>query len=364
MSLALSFIGGMAKRGMQLNDERRAIDQQIELKTKLSEIENKAAMRRASAARNQKRQDTKENALSTWKALSGPNYDEATVEWAASQTPELQQLMLQQVTDGADFNALVKMNQVTGDDGTSSSQFYLDRDLLFKQKEAEAKTMEERLNQESLKLLNETDPVKIQKHNDNIAKIISIISLSKEKTNQPMKGSDIRQYWKASASQAFTMIGDEKVSKLDVLEGDAWTSPIGDYQQAVDNFETFMTKIGRGDETEVNAFLEMEKGNIDKALSRKFSEYSSRRSSSGEPERDNVNVKYQQVSVDQWRFPQEKNAEWTWMKKVLENANYQTGYSFDLIDNAGNIAYKVLTANGKGWAMSMNSDTPTWTSLK
>ena len=29
MSLALSFLGGMAKRGMQLNDERRAIDQQI-----------------------------------------------------------------------------------------------------------------------------------------------------------------------------------------------------------------------------------------------------------------------------------------------------------------------------------------------
>ena len=31
MSLALSFLGGMAKRGMQLNDERRAIDHQVEL---------------------------------------------------------------------------------------------------------------------------------------------------------------------------------------------------------------------------------------------------------------------------------------------------------------------------------------------
>ena len=361
MSLALSFLGGMAKRGMQLNDERRAIDQQIELKTKLTEIENKAAMRRASAARNKKRQDLKEASLSTWKALSGPNYDEAQVEWAASQTPELQELMLQQVTNGADFNALVKMNQVTGDDGTVSSQFYLDRDLLFKKQEAEAKTMEERLNQESLKLLNETDPVKIQKHEDNIAKIISIMSLSKEKANQPMKGSDIRQYWKASASQAFTMIGDEKVSKLDVLEGDAWTSPIMDYQQAVDNFETFMTKIGRGDETEVKAFLEMEKGNIDTALTRKFNEYSSRRSRSGESERDNANIKYKQVSVDQWRFGDDGT--WKWMGDVLKDSNYQTGYSFDLLDNANNIAYKVLTANGKGWTMNMGSDNPTWTAM-
>ena len=355
MSLALSFLGGMAKRGMQLNDERRAIDQQIELKTKLTEIENKAAMRRASAARNQKRQDIKENSLSTWKALSGPNYDEATVEWAASQTPELQELMMQQIYNGADMDALVKMNQVTGDDGTMSSQFYLDRDVLFAKQEAEAKTMEERLEQESLKLLNETDPANIQKHNDNILKIISIMSMSKEKTNQPMKGSEIRSYWNHSASQAFTMIGDEKVSKLDVLEGDAWTSPIMDYQQAVDNFETFMTKIGRGDETQVKAFLEMEKGNIDTALSRKFSEYSSRRSE---------NPKYKQVSIDEWRFNREEpNAEWTWMKKVLNDANYQTGYSFDLADVEGNIAYKVLTANGKIWTMSMGSDNPTWRSM-
>ena len=34
-----------------------------------------------------------------------------------------------------------------------------------------------------------------------------------------------------------------------------------------------------------------------------------------------------------------------------------------LLDNANNIAYKVLTANGKGWTMNMGSDNPTWTAM-
>ena len=52
MSLALSFLGGMARRGMQINDERREIDNRVELQKKLTEIETKARMRRESAARN------------------------------------------------------------------------------------------------------------------------------------------------------------------------------------------------------------------------------------------------------------------------------------------------------------------------
>ena len=38
MSLALAFLGGMAKRGMQLNDEQREIDNRVELQKKLTEI--------------------------------------------------------------------------------------------------------------------------------------------------------------------------------------------------------------------------------------------------------------------------------------------------------------------------------------
>ena len=102
--------------------------------------------------------------------------------------------------------------------------------------------------------------------------------------------------------------------------------------------------------------------NIDIALSRKFNDYSSRRSSDmNDPARDQANIKYQQVSVDEWRFGDDGS--WSWMGDVLNNANYQTGYSFDLVDNAGNIAYKVLTANGKGWTMNMGSDNPTWTAM-
>lgn len=48
--MLLSLLGGMAKRGMQLNDERRAIDQQVELTRKLEGIKDEFAQRRASRA--------------------------------------------------------------------------------------------------------------------------------------------------------------------------------------------------------------------------------------------------------------------------------------------------------------------------
>lgn len=46
----LSILGGMAKRGMQLNDERRAIDQQVELTKKLENIKDEYAQRRSARA--------------------------------------------------------------------------------------------------------------------------------------------------------------------------------------------------------------------------------------------------------------------------------------------------------------------------
>lgn len=48
--MLLSLLGGMARRGMQLNDERRAIDQQVELTRKLEEIKDEYAQRRAARA--------------------------------------------------------------------------------------------------------------------------------------------------------------------------------------------------------------------------------------------------------------------------------------------------------------------------
>ena len=48
--MLLSLLGGMAKRGMQLNDERRAIDQQVELTRKLEDIKDEYAQRRAARA--------------------------------------------------------------------------------------------------------------------------------------------------------------------------------------------------------------------------------------------------------------------------------------------------------------------------
>ena len=48
--MLLSLLGGMAKRGMQLNDERRAIEQQIELTKKLEDIKDEYAQRRAARA--------------------------------------------------------------------------------------------------------------------------------------------------------------------------------------------------------------------------------------------------------------------------------------------------------------------------
>jgi hypothetical protein len=81
MSLALSFLGGMAKRGMQRNDERREIDNRIELETKLTDMRLKAQARKESAARNAARSKQKEESIAMFQALGGGSIDQATLNY-------------------------------------------------------------------------------------------------------------------------------------------------------------------------------------------------------------------------------------------------------------------------------------------
>ena len=123
MSLALSFLGGMAKRGMQLNDEQREIDNRIELQKKLTEIETKARMRRESAARNAARAKQKQEAIATFQALGGGNIDQATLDYVTGLPAELQNSLLakMQGPNAVDLSSLIKVQQITGEDGTTPS---------------------------------------------------------------------------------------------------------------------------------------------------------------------------------------------------------------------------------------------------
>lgn len=135
MSLALSFLGGMARRGMQLNDEQREIDNRVELQKKLTEIETKARMRRESAARNAARTKQKQEAIATFQALGGGNVDQATLDYVTGLPTEIQNSLLgkMQGPNAVDLGTLIKTQQITGKDGTETSTMSLNMEQFNKQ---------------------------------------------------------------------------------------------------------------------------------------------------------------------------------------------------------------------------------------
>lgn len=135
MSLALSFLGGMAKRGMQLNDEQREIDNRIELQKKLTEIETKARMRRESAARNAARDKLKQEAIATFQALGGGNIDQATLDYVTGLPVDIQNALIgkMQGPNAVDLGTLIKTQQITGKDGTEIPRMSLNMEQFNKQ---------------------------------------------------------------------------------------------------------------------------------------------------------------------------------------------------------------------------------------
>ena len=135
MSLALSFLGGMARRGMQINDERREIDNRVELQKKLTEIETKARMRRESAARNAARDKRKQEAIATFQALGGGNIDQATLDYVTGLPVDIQNALIgkMQGPNAVDLGTLIKTQQITGKDGTETPTMSLNMEQFNKQ---------------------------------------------------------------------------------------------------------------------------------------------------------------------------------------------------------------------------------------
>ena len=135
MSLALAFLGGMAKRGMQLNDEQREIDNRVELQQKLTEIETKARMRRESAARNAARDKRKQEAIATFQALGGGNIDQATLDYVTGLPVDIQNALIgkMQGPNAVDLGTLIKTQQITGKDGTETPTMSLNMEQFNKQ---------------------------------------------------------------------------------------------------------------------------------------------------------------------------------------------------------------------------------------
>lgn len=135
MSLALSFLGGMARRGMQINDEQREIDNRVELQKKLTEIETKARMRRESAARNAARDKRKQEAIATFQALGGGNIDQATLDYVTGLPVDIQNALIgkMQGPNAVDLGTLIKTQQITGRDGTETPRMSLNMEQFNKQ---------------------------------------------------------------------------------------------------------------------------------------------------------------------------------------------------------------------------------------
>jgi hypothetical protein len=166
MSLALSFLGGMAKRGMQRNDERREIDNRIELETKLTDMRLKAQARKESASRNASRSKQKEEAITMFQALGGGNVDQATLNYVTGLPAALQNSLLEKMQgpNAVDLNALIKMQTITGEDGTSSSpQFGINKEQFNKQYRVQQDTLAAEIDSFSLVYANSPTPENQQK---------------------------------------------------------------------------------------------------------------------------------------------------------------------------------------------------------
>jgi hypothetical protein len=174
MSLALSFLGGMAKRGMQINDEKREVQNRIDLETKLTKIREESQMRKASAARNAERSKLKEESIAMFKALGGDGVDQATLNYVTGLPTVMQNSLLEKMQgpNAVDLNALVQSQQITGDDGTMSSQFNINRDQFNKQYRVQQDTLSAEI--ESFSLVYANNPTQ-----ENLNKLQQLTSLAK-----------------------------------------------------------------------------------------------------------------------------------------------------------------------------------------
>jgi hypothetical protein len=183
MSLALSFLGGMAKRGMQRNDERREIDNRIELETKLTDMRLKAQARKESAARNAARSKQKEESIAMFQALGGGSIDQATLNYVTGLPTEIQNSLLgkMQGPNAVDLGTLIKTQQITGKDGTETPSMSLDMEQFNKQYRQQQDTLSGEI--ESLLLSNSEE---------DHARAMTLIKRS-HLINPPKKGTELSE---------------------------------------------------------------------------------------------------------------------------------------------------------------------------
>lgn len=154
MSLALSFLGGMAQRGMQVNDEKREIKNRLELETKLTNMREESQMRKASAARNAERSKLKEESIAMFKALGGDGVDQSTLDYVTGLPTAVQNSLLEKMQgpNAVDLSTLIKTQQITGRDGTEAPSMSLNMEQFNKQYRQQQDTLSGEI--ESLLLSN------------------------------------------------------------------------------------------------------------------------------------------------------------------------------------------------------------------
>jgi len=218
MSLALSFLGGMAKRGMQLNDERREIDNRVELQQKLTEIETKARMRRESAARNSARAKQKQEAIATFQALGGGNIDQGTLDYVTGLPVDIQNALIgkMQGPNAVDLGTLIKTQQITGKDGTETPSMSLNMEQFNKQ-----------FRQQQDTLSAEIESLLLSDNEEDHARAMTLIKRSHlinppKKNGLELKESDLRSHRNGFLTQlnlTENVNGELQLKLMEINEG-------------------------------------------------------------------------------------------------------------------------------------------------
>ena len=113
MSL-LAFASGFAKRGMQKKDERDELNNKIEFQKKMMNFKHAAEQRSAAIRRKREKENRLKDSFKLWRSLAGPDVTQEQIEWIADQPEQLQQLAMDKLSAGFDFDTLVKSYQARG----------------------------------------------------------------------------------------------------------------------------------------------------------------------------------------------------------------------------------------------------------
>lgn len=257
MSL-LALAGGFAKRGMQKKDEKDELNNKIEFQKKMMNFKAAADARASANARKRNREETLKENLKLWRGLAGPDISQEQIQWIANQPAQLQQLAMDKLSAGFDFDTLVKSYQATGEDGQPSNTWMWNRDEIFKKKQKKADTLAELEFDYISKIFAAKEAGDIESAEKYTGKFRELRSLTLDDKTTELSPSSLNNYFSVASSTPAMVYKDGNLIENSVFfnngerDNARFTKA---YIEQVDNF--IDTVEPRANESHVKAYLKM-----------------------------------------------------------------------------------------------------------